>query len=280
MIISEAFDLYIFEGIKLQGGAEKTQKNYVTAKSSILQAIGDIPVALVSLDHVTRWKLFMDSRGNQVNTIKGNLGRLRSVLAFLKARGIAVMDYRDITLPKVERKGIQPLDYEEVQAIIDVASNPRDKAIVACLFSTGCRVSELLNLNRGDIIQGTARVIGKGSKIRPVYFDKTALELLEAYEDGRKDRLPPLFISGQYRRLTVSRVEQILHVLASEAGIEKNVTPHVFRHSTITDYIKNGADMYAVQKIAGHASIQTTLNIYTHLSDKYTKEAFDKFHSR
>src|SRR5690606_18641400 len=91
------------------------------------------------------------------------------------------------------------------------------------------------------------------------------------------DKIPALFISGQYRRITVSRVEQILHVLSAYAGLEKIVTPHVFRHSAITDYISNGAPMGIVSRLAGHASIKTTLDIYTHVTDDTLRDTAKHF---
>lgn len=281
MLVSEAFDFFIFKKVRLEGGADKTRRNYESGCKSFVAALGDFPVELLTIDHVTRWQMHMASRGNENSSIKGNLGKLRSVLRYLKKeRRMNVMDYRDIELPPVRRKEIIVLDYTEVQQIMDAATNLRDKAIVACLFSTGCRISELLNLDKDSIEDDVAMVMGKGSKPRPVYFDQTAIQAVQAYLDTRHDKIPALFISGQYRRITVSRVEQILHCLAAEAGVEKNVTPHLFRHSTITDYLANGAEMHEVKGIAGHASIQTTVNIYGHLQEKHSRETFRKYHTR
>lgn len=279
MLISEAFALFIKEEVIQKDGADKTRRNYETALHSLQAAIGDLPVTFVTLDHVSLWQSYMQSLGNQPNSIKGYLCKLRCVLKFLKKRQVNVLDYRDIELPRVLRKRRVILDYSEIQKMIDAGANDRDKAIIACLFATGCRISELLNLNRDDIKNDEAIVLGKGSKPRTVYFDSTAMEYLNTYLQARKDRLPPLFISGQYRRITVSRVEQILHVVSAYAGLEKNVTPHVFRHSTISDYIANGAPMHHVQRLAGHASIGTTIDIYTQVPDPVIRETARKYHS-
>lgn len=277
MLLSEAYNLFTHREIVLKGGADKTRRNYETSLNSLLAAVGDIPVALVTLEHVARWQEYQYKLGHQSSTIKSNQGTLRCVLRFLKKHGVDVLDYRDIELPKVNKKKHVVLDYSEVQDMIDATDSPRDKAIVACLFSTGCRISELLDLNRGDIVNGEATVLGKGSKLRPVFFDDKALEYLDEYLATRKDRLPPLFISGQYRRITVSRVEQILHILSQHAGIEKVVTPHVFRHSNITNYIINGAPMGVVSRMAGHSSIKTTLDIYTHVPDDSMRDVANNF---
>lgn len=279
MTLSEAFTNYCHIEVTIKGGADKTRRNYMTACNSLKTVVGDIPIQLLTLEHIQSWVNYMQSLGHQPSSVKSSLSHLRCVYKCLRKQGYEVLDYRDIELPKVPRKAHVVLDYSEVRGMINAATNLRDRAIVACLFSTGCRISELLNLNRGDIQNGEAVVLGKGSKLRPVFFDKTALEALESYLDTRHDHIPALFISGQYRRITVCRVEQILHVLAAEAGIEKNVTPHVFRHSTITDYIQNGAPMGIVQRMAGHASIKTTLDIYTHVSDNTLRETMRKYHT-
>lgn len=279
MLVSEAFEVYIFEEIKLKNKADKTRRNYITTMNSFLAALGDVPIGMLTLTHITRWKMTLDNKGNSPSTIKLQLCHLRQILKFLARRGQDVIDYRDIDLPKLSRHQPVYLDYAEVQSIIDVTESLRDKAIVSCLFSTGCRVSELLNLNRDDIKSNQAVVIGKGGKFRTVYFDKTAFDYLNDYLETRNDKIPALFISGQYRRITVSRVEQILHILSAEAGIEKNLTPHVLRHSYATDLVVNGANILAVKDLLGHASISTT-QMYTHLSTKHLKSEYDKHHSK
>lgn len=279
MLLREAFAQYIFEEIQLKNGAEKTRKNYTTSLNSISSVLGDIPAKLLTIQHITRWKMHMDARGNSASTIKHQLCHIRSVLRFLKRRGYDVLDYRMIDLPKVTRSKPTYLEYGEVQKVIDAADNIRDKAIIACLFSTGCRISELLNLNIEDVQTQEVTVLGKGSKYRRVYIDDKAWRYLHDYLSTRKDRIPALFVSGQYRRITVSRVQQILHVLQADAGIEKNLTPHVMRHSYATDLVVNGADIMAVKELMGHRTVKTT-EVYTHLSQNHLKEQYEKHHSR
>lgn len=279
MLLREAFAQYIFEEIQLKNGAEKTRKNYTTSLNSISQALGDIPIKLLTIEHVTRWKMYMDSKGNSPATIKHQLCHVRSVLRFLKKRGYDVLDYRMIDLPKVLRSKPTYLEYGEVQRVIDATENLRDKAIISCLFSTGCRISELLNLNIEDVQTQEVTVLGKGSKYRRVYIDDKAWEYLQTYLETRKDRIPALFVSGQYRRITVSRVQQILHVLEADVGLEKNLTPHVMRHSYATDLVRNGADIMAVKDLMGHQTVKTT-EIYTHLSQNHLKEQYQMHHSK
>lgn len=277
MRLTEAFHQYRIEAIQLQGLSDKTWKNHRTAMNSLVACTGDLPIQLLTLDHIVQWKMYMTDRGNSASTISHNLGRLRNILRFCSSRRMNVLDYRDVTLPKVIHKMPTYVYSEEVKAMIDATDNLRDKAIMACLFSTGCRISELLNLNREDIRGDEVMVTGKGSKTRMVFIEPTAMRYLQDYLESRKDHLTPLFVSGQRRRITVQRVEQFVHDCADAAGIDKNITPHSFRHGFATDLVKNGADIISVKDMMGHNSIQTT-QIYTHMSNPHLRSVHKKYH--
>lgn len=278
MLISEAFKAYILEEIKLKHGADKTRRNYVTALNSLLKATGDVPVEFVTHQTIIMWKMSMDKSGMQASTIKTNLCKLRSVLKYLRKHNYQVIDSRDIDLPKVIRNERTWLEIDEIKQMIDATTNLRDKALIHALFSSGARISEVLSLNRDSIQNGKAEVLGKGNKWITLYFDETTQRVINDYLTTRKDAIPALFISGQYRRITVSRVEQILHILSAEAGIDKNVTPHVFRHSFATDLLLNGADLRTVQEQLNHSNITTT-QIYTHITKSRKEESYRQHHT-
>lgn len=277
MLITQAFEGYIFEA-KLNGTSDKTARNYSTALNCILKGCGDLPVELIDYDYVLRWKMFMSYQGMQPSTISGNLSKLRQVLKHLRKHNVGVIDPRDIDLPRVIVKEPDYLEPDEAQRMIDCAILPRDKAIIAMLWSSGGRISEVLSVNTGDIANGQAVVLGKGGKYVTLYVDDRADRLIKAYLCTRKDKLPYLFISAQMRRLTVQRVEQIVNQIAGELGFEKRVTPHTFRHSFATDLLVNGADIRSVQTLLHHANVTTTMR-YTHVSDKRKEETYKKFHS-
>lgn len=277
MLISEAFQRYDAV-LASQGKSVKTRQNYRSGLYNLVKHSGDVPVELITFSLITRWQLEMQRTGHQQSTIKTNLGYVREVLKYLRKEGYKVIDSRDIDLPRLTHKAPVWLDYKEVQQILDVIESPRDKAIIACLFATGARITELLQLNRDSIQNGQATIVGKGSKVGVLYFDSTALNYLKEYMQSRKDSLTPLFVSGQYRRITVSRVEQLLHIYTDMAGIQKNVTPHVLRHSFASDLILNGADIYSTSRLLRHSNITTT-QIYTHVKEEQNQNAYDKFHT-
>jgi site-specific recombinase XerD len=216
-------------------------------------------------------------------------------LGYLSRRDIETLAPNKIVLPKVSRKQVTFLHYDEVERLIsgiDITSEAglRDRAIVELLFSSGLRVSELINLNRDHV--NTKRrefmVRGKGQKDRPVFISEAAAGWVDHYLDVRDDSLAPLFISysknvepstsGDFRRLTARSVQRMVSKYALLAGITKHVSPHTMRHSFATDLLMNGADIRSVQSMLGHSSISTT-QVYTHVTDEHLREVYEKFHS-
>lgn len=167
----------------------------------------------------------------------------------------------------------------------------RDRAIVELLFSSGLRVSELVNLNRDHINlkRREFMVRGKGQKDRPVFVSPSAAEHVQKYLDSRTDALVPLFLSysrnvgtadtsGDFRRLSARSIQRMISRYAKLAGITKHVSPHTMRHSFATDLLMNGADLRSVQSMLGHSNISTT-QVYTHVTDQHLKDVFERFHS-
>lgn len=278
MTISEAFDLYNREKVEAKGLKPKTSYNYRCALNSFVSCSTDLDVRLITPNHITRWKQYRDYQGHSDATVAADFRRFRLVMRYLVSRGYDVMSPDEIEPPKLHMKRVVYLDYSEIQNMLEVAEKPRDKAIIACLFSTGARISELLNLNREDIIDGVAEIIGKGDKPGKLYFDKKALEYLDVYLQTRKDSLRPLFVSGQRRRITITTVQKMLHETSDRAEINKNVTPHTLRRSFATDLRKNGADLYTVMHLLRHARLATT-QYYLGADDDRLQKDHSQYHS-
>lgn len=232
----------------------------------------------------------------QVITQAYHLIALRGFLKYLARREIKSLDPSLIDLPRIHRKQVTFLHFDEVEDMleeIDISneSGLRDRAIIELLYSGGLRVSELVGLNRDSINleRREFMVRGKGSKDRPIFISQSAADRVRDYLDARTDSLPALFLnnsrhlqevdtSGDYRRITARSVERIVKKYARLAGITKHVSPHTLRHSFATDLLMNGADLRSVQSMLGHSDISTT-QIYTHVTDAHLKEIYDKFHS-
>lgn len=195
--------------------------------------------------------------------------------------------------PKLSRKLPDVLSYEEILSIIRAIdlSKPegvRNRAIVETLYSCGLRVSELITLKISHLYPEVEfiRIIGKGNKERLVPIGSDALKYIRMYlqeirihlaiQKGYEDIL---FLNRWGRALSRMMVFAIVRQLAQQAGINKNVSPHTFRHSFATHLIERGADLRAVQQMLGHESITTT-EIYTHLDREFLRETILRHHPR
>jgi len=195
--------------------------------------------------------------------------------------------------PKLDRKIPEVLSFDEIQRMLAVIdhSDPlglRNRAMLETLYACGLRVSELINLRISNLHfdVGFVKVLGKNDKERLVPIGEEAIKHILFYVEGvrkhmkvKKDSENVLFLNRRGSKLTRIMVFFIIKDLAKLAGIEKNISPHTFRHSFATHLIEGGADLKAVQDMLGHESITTT-EIYTHLDTDYLKETVLNFHPR
>ena len=163
----------------------------------------------------------------------------------------------------------------------------RNRAIIELLYSTGCRVSELVGMNVTDIAftDGTIRITGKGRKERFAFIGSQAAAAVREYlplRSARVDRLSgdavkALFLNGRGRRISRRGVEYLVAALVDRAGIAKHASPHTFRHSFATHLLDHGADIRAVQEMLGHANLSTT-QVYTHLELDRLRKVYREAH--
>lgn len=301
MYLSELI-LDFIEHLEVEGGrSAKTAENYRLYLERLVEFTNDITVDKITPEVIRKYRLWLNRYKNnnedELATITQSyhLIALRGFLGYLLKRDIPSLSPEKIELPKVTRKQVTFLHYDEVARMLDVIpldseQGLRDRAIIELLFSSGLRVSELVNLNRGHV--NTQRrefmVRGKGQKDRPVFIGEATAQRVEDYLNERLDNLPPLFLSysrnnissrtGDYRRLTARSIQRIITKYARLAGITKHVSPHTMRHSFATDLLMNGADLRSVQSMLGHSNISTT-QVYTHVTDEHLREVYEKYHS-
>lgn len=290
------------ESIEVEGGrSAKTAENYKLYLERFVEFTEDIQVGKITTETIRKYRLWLNRytnpNGEELSTITQSyhLIALRGFLKYLGDRNIDSLTPDKIKLPKVNRKQVSFLHFDEVARLLEVVpleepAGLRDRAILELLFSSGLRVSELVNLNRGHV--NTKRrefmVRGKGQKDRPVFVSKRAAERVDEYVATRMDNLPPLFLSysknnvanqtGDFRRLTARSIQRMIEKYAKLAGITKHVSPHTMRHSFATDLLMNGADLRSVQSMLGHANIATT-QVYTHVTDEHLRDVHERFHS-
>lgn len=303
MYLSEAIADFL-EHLEVEGGRSmRTIENYKLYLERFVAFTGDIEVVKITSEVVRKYRIWLnryknDNTGEELLLITQSyhLIALRGLLTYLSRRDVPTLAADKIILPKTVRKQVTFLHYDEVLKLIDQIPldseiGLRDRAIVELLFSSGLRVSELVNLNR-DHINLTRRefmVRGKGQKDRPVFVSSSAAQHVENYLTERHDSLPALFLSysrrgaapdtsGDFRRLGARSIQRMVSHYARLAGITKHVSPHTMRHSFATDLLMNGADLRSVQSMLGHSNISTT-QIYTHVTDQHLKDIHERFHS-
>jgi integrase/recombinase XerC len=229
------------------------------------------------------------------STTARKLATLRSFYKFLIRRGVvSVNPLSTIRTPKQEKRLPKTLDLEQVQKLLDAPGDgdllsARDKAMLEVLYSSGIRVSELVELEMQDLDlqEGVLRVKGKGRKDRLTPIGSQAIKALQRYfelrqHDSRCQQSSTgtrVFLNKHGESLSTRSVRRKLDKYLVQAGLDPGISPHTLRHSFATHLLNNGADLRSVQELLGHQSLSTT-QIYTHLTTSRMKEAYDAAHPR
>jgi len=251
----------------------------------------------VTLQHIEQFLNELADLELSPSTIARNISSIRSFHEFAVVENLASANPAELVdLPKKAGKLPEVLTADEVLSIIDQADRTkkdgiRDAAILETLYATGMRVSELTGLELDNLFFeiGFIRVIGKGNKERLVPVGQHAQTSIEHYIEAargqflsKKDRSKSdnkLFINQRGGPLSRMSIWNIVNKYAEKAEIEKNVYPHIFRHSFATHLLEGGADLRAVQEMLGHSSIMTT-EIYTHVDRSLLHQVHKEFHPR
>ncbi|MFZ5943436.1 MAG: site-specific tyrosine recombinase XerD [Bacillota bacterium] len=247
----------------------------------------------VNPEHLVGFISSLKKDGRAASTIARQIAALKSFFKFLVREGyLKENPAYDLDKPKQAKKLPHILSIGEVDKLLDAPKlntpgGVRDKAMLEVLYATGVRVSELINLgmNNVNLELGFIRCMGKGSKERIIPIGSKAVEGLITYLDWGRNKLlknpreQGLFLNHHGRKMTRQGFWKILKTYTKELGIEKEISPHVLRHSFATHLLENGADLRSVQEMLGHADISTT-QIYTHLTKKKIFKSYNSFHPR
>jgi integrase/recombinase XerD len=200
---------------------------------------------------------------------------------FLKKEGMISLDLgRYFETPKMWQLIPEVMSIEEVDALLKMPEDPRDRAILELLYATGMRVSELCGLTIQDLSDTFVKVRGKGKKERIVPVGKKAIEAVDHYLiECRGEQQGPLFLTQRGKPMDRVTVWSMVKRYAKKAGIGKSISPHTLRHSFATHLLENGADLRLIQDMLGHEDIGTT-DRYTHVTGNRLKAAFKAFHPR
>lgn len=278
MLISEAFDMYRDDYIRPKNQSNRTEELHESCKNLMLQTIKDKPVENLELEDILYWRNSI-AKHRAVNTVRVYIIRLRAVIGYLNIRGFDCLDVRLIPVPKRESTVPVYLTEDEVNRMIENAYSIRNAFVISLLYSSGIRLSELISLNRGQIIDRRFTVIGKGRKPRLCFIDKRTEALMNTYLQSRIDNHDALIISNENKqRMTATNVQLLIRNSARRAGLVKKVTPHTLRHSFATNFLKNNGNMRYLASLLGHSSMDTTM-MYAHVVDADLQRQYEKYHT-
>lgn len=290
------------EGFKTYLGVEKnfsehTLDAYTSDIVSYILWLNGTSCVDADFNKLREYLHFIQRFDYKKTTIARKTASIRTFYKYLfRERYVDTNPATSLSAPKRPKSLPKFLTTEEIEQIlnnvkIDTPAGFRNRVILELLWATGMRVSELSNLNFGDlnIEENEIKVFGKGAKERIVLISdraknyliqyiNTARKLIAPeYNTGEINEDTPLFINSTGFRLQNKTIRNVINEIVERIELPKKVTPHVFRHSFATRLIENGADLRVVQELLGHAGISNT-QIYTHISMKHMKEVYEAAH--
>lgn len=253
-----------------------------------------LPPDQIELKHLQSCVQWIATLGMTATSQARIISGIKAFYKYLLLEDIVKLDPTQLLeAPKTKRLLPDVLSFEEIEQIIaqiktGTPEGARNRAILETMYSCGLRVSEVttLQISQLHFDAGFIRVIGKGDKERLVPIGRDAIKYINIYKDEVRVHMPCkpgqediLFLNRRGSALTRVMIFLVIKELTTAAGIEKQVSPHTFRHSFATHLVEGGADLRAVQEMLGHESITTT-EIYTHLDREYLRDTLQRFHPR
>ena len=280
--------------LKVERGYSKhTLDAYARDVGGYLQASAGMDSRLRGKDRIENYISGLAKSEKSARTQARLLSALRHYFKFLEREGIGQGNpAKDVPMPKTGRSLPKLLSLDEVDVLLASPSQGtkwgiRDHAMIALMYGTGLRVSELIQLKISDVdmTRGALKTHGKGSKERVVPIGELAMDAVQNYlQRGRPEFLADrecsyLFVSARAKPLTRQAFWLSLKGYAQKIGVDKNISPHMLRHSFATHLLERGADLRAIQAMLGHADLATT-EIYTHLDNGEVRKVYLRHHPR
>lgn len=279
LTISQAFSMYRYDYIAMKNQSAKTEENHIICGRALVKYFNDIPVNELTFHMVRDWKMELSKKRSQA-TVRNYIIKLRVVLAFLKKHGYDCLDPETIPIPQRADTIAQYVTSDEVARMLKVTRRARSRAIISLLYGAGIRLSELISLDKSQIIEDSFSIVGKGGKARLCFIDERTHDLLAEYLETRSDNHAALFVSTQkpIGRMTATNIQLIVKTAALKAGIDRHVTPHTLRHAFATNFGRNNGNVRHLQVLMGHSSLETTAK-YMHVVNEDLRKAYLSAHT-
>ncbi len=286
---AESFSDYLYWEKRVSDNTLTSYRQDIQVFYNHLRETGVDTLSLLDLQVLEGFVRSESCRGMSAASLARRVSTLRAFLHFLVREGVVEENIaRILDSPRMQRKLPEVLSLEEIESLLSVPDTCtpvglRNRAMLELLYGSGLRVSELvfLELNHVDLDNGMLRLWGKGFKERVVPFGEEAAAVLREYLTGERESVLRvvnsryLFPNSSGKPFSRQNIWTMVAQSARKAGISKRVTPHTLRHTFATHLLENGADLRMVQEFLGHSDISTT-QIYTHVSRKYLRDAYDR----
>ena len=291
-LLIEEFKGYLSSEKKASANTFVSYLRDVNQFAKYLERFAPSPLALVSSDTVQSYVRWMKKDGKSVSTMSRCVASLKCFYNFLISRSIIeVNPAAHIEMDKQSRKLPEILTSREVELFLDQADSNdvkgiRDKAMLELLYATGIRVTELIDLDLGDvnISAGVIRCRGKDrERLIPMY--SVAIKAITEYMERVRPNMiadpdeQAFFVNISGTRMSRQGFWKIVKSYQQKAGIEKEITPHTLRHSFAAHLLENGADLRSIQEMLGHADISST-QVYAKIVKKQLKDVYNRAHPR
>ena len=272
----DMIELYC-NSLLVAGRSENTIKRY-RYKLRRFMNYDKTPIRQMTVFNIRQFLAYEKSRGIKDTTLRGDRDIYHAFFGWLHREGLLPYDpCSNLSPVKKKKEKVLPFSDVELEKIKSTDLTTRDKAVISFLLSTGCRISEVVALNRKDIdFQNMeVKVLGKGNKERIVYFTNVTSMYLEEYLAERKDDSEALFAGKGTDRLKKGAYEKRLRQIGDQAGVKK-VHPHRFRHTFATNLIDNGMPIQEVSVLMGHERIDTTQQ-YVYTDQRRVENSYRKY---
>lgn len=262
---------------EIEGRSPKTLAHYKYIINRMMSEL-DTPIRQLTVFHLRGYLMKLKTAGIADKTLEGIRSVLCSYFGWLHKEGLLPENPCANLAPiKCQKKVRTPYTDVDIERLKESCSCSRDRALIALLLSTGCRISEICALNRNsiDFAARECTVLGKGNKERTVFLDDVTVMLVQRYLSERRDRSVALFAGKGTDRMTPGGVRAMLTRVAADAGVE-NVHPHRFRRTLATNLINHGMQIQEVAAILGHDKLDTTMK-YVFIDKTNIKNAYAKY---
>jgi integrase/recombinase XerD len=269
-------ELYI-SARQIEGYSSRTIDHYKkqldTFSKDVNKNVEEISTAHVR-NHLSKYEHLKKS------SLATKMSVIKSFFVWLLSEEIIQKDpTKKLKTPKFNKYNPKYLTVDELEMLREACRTPRERSMLECLYATGARLTEVHNMNIKDIdfTNFSAKVIGKGNKERDVFFSLKAIHYIKKYLETRTDKSEALFVSERkpHGRLSGRGIQREIDVIAKNSTVEKNISPHVLRHTMASLSLNNNMDISVISSILGHSQISTT-QIYAHVSDENKRYQYKK----